>query len=353
MYGRQRNMQKSPLSNCDEVGCWVGKLPKGCVQCIKGLKSVFFATGACDEKCFYCPLSSRRRGSVASYINDTLVRNEQDILLEVLASSSEGVGITGGDPLIAIDYVVEVIKLLKNNLSRGFHIHLYTTGKRLDEKVMNKLVNAGLDELRIHITGTHSWRALKTAIDYSLDVGVENPAIPDFEKLKSIVNEGLKLDVDFINLNEMEVSESNYLGILSRGLRVNDDGLTVAGSREAALRVLNWTIEEGVSLNIHYCPAKFKDMYQFRRRLVRRFKAVRMPYETLNSEGTVRWVEIPYDDSESLKKLVLSGLAVRRGDIIYTSVKVVKRGYVKPFGRYRVVEAYPTTPRRILNICEM
>lgn len=310
-------------------------------------------TGVCDEKCFYCPLSSHRKGSAASYINDTSVRNEQDILLEVLASSSKGIGVTGGDSLIVIDYVTELIKLLKNNLSRKFHIHLYTTGKRLNEKVMNKLVNAGLDELRIHITGAHSWRALKTALDYSLDVGIENPAIPDFEELKSVVNEGLKLNVDFINLNEMEVSESNYLRILGRGLRVNDDGLTVAGSREVALRILERVMEEGLPLNIHYCPARFKDMYQFRRRLVRRFRAVKIPYETLSLEGIVRWVEIPCNDSELLRRLVLSGLAVRREDIIYTSVKVLKRGYAKLLGHYKIVEAYPTTPRRILNICEM
>ncbi|MEM0014246.1 MAG: radical SAM protein [Zestosphaera sp.] len=346
-------MQKQTPSNCDEVGCWVGKLPKGCAQCIKGLKSVFFATGICGERCFYCPLSSHRKGSARNYINESLVRDERDILLEILASSSKGVGVTGGDPLIVADYVAEVIRLLKDNLGRRFHVHLYTTGKHLDEKVMNTLVNVGLDELRIHVTGTHSWEALRIALDHNLDVGIENPAVPDFEGLKNMISEGVKFGVDFINLNEMEVSESNYLGIMSKGLRVNSDGLTVAGSRETALRVMAWVLEEGVPVNIHYCPARFKDMYQFRRRLIRRFRAVRMPYETLSIEGTVKWVEVPYSESESLRRLILSGLAVRRGNTVYASVKATKYWRANLPNNCRVVEAYPTTPRRILNTCEI
>lgn len=44
----------------------------------------------------------------------------KDVVLEVLASGSRGVGITGGDPLLAIEDVVEVVKNLKEVLVRVF-----------------------------------------------------------------------------------------------------------------------------------------------------------------------------------------------------------------------------------------
>ncbi len=329
----------------------MGKLPKGCIQCVKGLKSVFLATGVCNEGCFYCPLSSAKKGKAVSYINEVPVREGRDILLEVLASRSKGVGITGGDPILVVDYVADVIKLLKGSLRRGFHIHLYTTGKHLNENALRKLVDAGLDELRIHVTGAHSWRALGMALNYSsLDVGIENPAVPDFETLKNIVVEGFKLGVNFINLNEMEVSELNYAGVVSRGLRVNPDGLTVAGSREAALQALNWVLGEGFPVNLHYCPARFKDKYQFRRRLIRRFRGSRRVYESINSEGLVKWIEVPFSDDDLLNGLILSDLAYRRGSTVYLSVRLAKRLNLNESPK--VVEAYPTTPRMILNTYE-
>lgn len=340
------------VSKCDELGCWIGKLPRGCNLCIKGLKSVFFVTGVCNEKCFYCPISSSRRGRTSSYLNEVLVNMKNDIVLEVLASGSRGVGITGGDPLLAINDVVEVIKTLKEIFGRSFHIHMYTTGRNLKEEHLSMLSRAGLDELRIHVTGTHSWNALKSALNYSFDIGIENPAMPDFASLRDLVMEGYRLGVQFINLNEMEVSESNYTGILSKGFKVNPDGLTVRGSREAALHVMNWVLEEGLSINIHYCPAKFKDKYQYRRRLIKRFRRTRLPYEIINREGMVKWVEAPYENNQLVDYLVLSDLALRRDSVIYSSVKLLKnlKSVIPAHQQIKVIEAYPTTPRKLLNI---
>jgi len=340
------------IRECEDLGCWIGRLPRGCNLCVKGLKSVFFVTGVCNEKCFYCPISTSRRGKTSAYINEVFVNKVNDIVLEVLASGSRGVGITGGDPLLAVDYVVKVMRTLKEVFGRDFHIHMYTTGKNLRTEYLDILSDAGLDELRIHVTGQHSWDALKSALNYGFVTGIENPAIPDFSKLRDLVVKGLELGAHFINLNEMEVSESNYVGILSRGLKVNPDGLTVRGSREAALQVMSWVLKEGLAANIHYCPAKFKDKYQYRRRLIKRFKRTRLPYESINREGVTKWVEVPYEDNQLLNYLILSDLALKKGDIVYSSVKLFKklRNTISKRQQIRLIEAYPTTPRKLLNI---
>ncbi len=340
---------------CSDLGCWIGRLPEGCSLCIKGLKSVFFATGVCGEGCFYCPISEFRRGKRVSYINEVPVRDVKDIVLEVLASGSRGVGITGGDPLLAIEDVVEVVKNLKEVFGEGFHVHMYTTGRNLKVEHLDKLSDAGLDELRIHVTGPHSWDALKTALNYGFNTGIENPVLPDFSKMKKLVEEGYRLGVRFINLNEMEVSESNYAGILSRGLRVNTDGLTVQGSREVALQIMNWVLEEGLTINVHYCPAKFKDRYQYRRRLIRRFKRTRLPYETLSREGLVKFIEAPYENTQPVNYLVLSGLAFKKAHTIYANIKLSKKlmNLIPRSQHVRIVEAYPTSPRKLLNVTSL
>ena len=77
-----------------------------------GAKSVLFVTGVCRDSCFYCPVSRDRRGRDVVYVNEVPVGSLKDVVEEVAASMSEGVGITGGDPLLALERVVEYVKLL-------------------------------------------------------------------------------------------------------------------------------------------------------------------------------------------------------------------------------------------------
>ena len=332
--------------NCGEYGCWVGELAQGCKLCKKGLKSVLFITGLCLEHCYYCPISFERRGKDVTLINDLRVRDDTDILLEVLSSRSRGIGITGGDPLLKFDKLIRYIKLLKEFFGKEFHIHLYTTGLTLNDERLNRLVDAGLDEIRFHITGNHSWQALERALDYSIDVGIENPVIPDdFDRLKEIILKGFKLGVKFINMNELEFSESNYDKLLMRGMRSRSDSVGAIGSEDTALRIMEWIIDEGININLHYCPARFKDKYQFRLRLSLRAKTTLRTYETL-SDSLVKWAEIIECPKEIISMLVSYGIAFKVGRTLVTNVDVAES---LPC-RYRIIEAYPLSPRRILNI---
>ncbi|HDN75817.1 MAG TPA: 4Fe-4S cluster-binding domain-containing protein, partial [Acidilobales archaeon] len=119
-------MVRKMEGDCEEFGCWVGELAVGCKLCKEGLKSTLFLTGLCPERCFYCPISFERRGKDVTFINEVLVKDLSDVIIEVIASRSRGIGITGGEPLVRFNKLVKVIKELKEFFGDEFHIHLYT-----------------------------------------------------------------------------------------------------------------------------------------------------------------------------------------------------------------------------------
>jgi len=333
--------------SCQDFGCWVGELLKGCKLCMDGLKTVVFVTGICPEKCFYCPLSKWRKNSDVIYVNEVKVEDLNDIIIESLISGSEGAGITGGDPLAKFERTLTIIRSLKEFFGAKYHIHLYTSGMLLNKNRLEKLVKAGLDELRIHITGQHSWRALELAKDADLTVAIENPVLPGSDDfLKNLVMKAVKLGIRFINLNELEFSETNYESLIMRGYKPSIKyGIAAEGSRETAINLLDWVIEEGLNISIHFCPALYKDKYQFRKRMWRRGLRTKQFYEELR-DGIVRWAEIHgCPEKRRYNELLSLGLGVLRNGRLIVNPSIARslgcRGYI--------IEAYPTTPRKELN----
>jgi pyruvate formate-lyase activating enzyme-like uncharacterized protein len=310
---------------------------------MEGSKSVIFVTGVCPERCWYCPLSSSRKGKDVIYVNEIRARDIKDIITEVAANLSKGAGITGGDPIARLGRTIEIIKSLKSAFGKDFHIHLYTSGYLLTKEKMRELVKAGLDEIRIHITGEHSYKALEIAVKSGIVAGVENPVIPGSERdLLDMIRKAARIGAVFVNLNELEFSEGNEASLLLRGYRTND-GISVIGSKETALRVMSAVMSEGIEIGVHFCPAKYKDAVQYRKRLARRAVATRLPYEEVDGP-LVRWAEINVDE-ESLRKLVLSDLAVVRDKKVTTSVTLAKH-----LGRpYTSIIAFPLNPRQVIE----
>jgi len=332
-------------ASCSDLGCWVGQLPKGCELCIKGLKSVVFVTGICSENCFYCPISPARRGKDLMYVNDCPVSSRKDIICELVASGSTGVGLTGGDPLVRLDRTLSIIRMLKDFFGSEFHIHLYTTGLLINDGVLSKLVGVGLDELRIHVVAEYSWHALEVALKHSISVGIENPVLPGaLEDMKKLILRAHDIGVEFINLNELEFSEGNYLSLRLRGFRPKSDGVAAEGSEELAIEILEWVKDLNLDINVHYCPAVFKDRYQYIRRMQRRALNTKLIYEEV-SNGLVRWASISSCPEAVVDKLIRSDQAFVIDKEVVTSIRVAK----KLGCDFQVVEALPLTPRKILN----
>ncbi|TFF91276.1 radical SAM protein, partial [Candidatus Thorarchaeota archaeon] len=250
--------------------------------------------------CFYCPLSVEKRGHDVIFADEMPVRDTHDVLHEARAIRAEGSGISGGDPLCRLDRTVEYIRLLKEEFGLGFHVHLYTSVTDVDQHTLERLVAAGLDEIRFHPQGT-DWAGIERALETDLCVGIEVPAIPEEEdRLKQTVLRAEKMGVSFVNVNELEASETNFQKLASLGMKLTDmQSASIEGSEATAKAILDWAREVVTGVSLHYCSARYKDAVQMRRRLERRL------------EETIREFE-QRDDSDPL--LVLGIIRAKHGE---------------------------------------
>jgi len=267
---------------------------------------VLLVTGRCGESCYYCPLSEAKKGKDVVYADELLVSRDEDIILEAEAIGARGTGITGGDPLMAMERTVRYIRLLKERFGPGHHVHLYTA--TVDRQKFLELQEAGLDELRIHPPIEHWPHLERLGIAEALEgsimkVGFEVPAIPgELEGLLSVCRHAADLGLDFVNLNELEVSETNCQALLGRGFRVSSDvSSAMQGSMEIALQAME---EMGDEVPMHFCSSSFKDRVQLRERLKRRAKRVARPMDLVTSEGMVLLGIVETDDLPAAAKLL-------------------------------------------------
>jgi pyruvate formate-lyase activating enzyme-like uncharacterized protein len=268
-----------------------GSLPVSCVMCQHGSKLVLLVTGICGHDCYYCPLSSKKKGHDDTYADEKLVESDADIIFEAKSIGARGTGITGGDPLLVMARTLHHIRLLKKTFGRKHNIHLYTATP--DLKKIALLADAGLDEIRFHpppdswdSLGTTKYPdALRQARASGMRAGIEIPAIPGLEKsIIRMAREAKKAGAQFINLNELEFSEPNWDALHSRGFKIKDDVSSAAkGSQETAGKIA--AALEG-ALIVHYCSSSFKDATQLRNRLLRRAKIVATGLEIITEDGT-------------------------------------------------------------------
>lgn len=272
-----------------------GKLPKGCAKCIRGEKMVLFVTGICPNKCFFCPISEQKSGKDVVYANEWKIAKEKDILEEAKLTNAKGAGITGGDPLVKLDRTVKYIKLLKKKFGKKFHIHLYTPLNLVTEKSLEKLYKSGLDEIRFHpmLDKHNEWPRILLARKFKWDIGVEIPVIPGKKKETIKLINYIKDKVQFLNLNELEISDTNVNKLVEKGFKPKDKiSYGVKGSEKLAKELLKYLAK--TKLNVHYCTTTTKDKVQLARRIKRRALNVAFKTDFISKEGTlVRGVIYP------------------------------------------------------------
>jgi pyruvate formate-lyase activating enzyme-like uncharacterized protein len=241
---------------------------------------VLFVTGICDSACFYCPLSQDKAGNDVVFADEMPVHNNHDILYELDAIGAEGAGLSGGDPFCRLERTLDFISFLKDSQGDEFHIHLYTSQTDASEQSIRNLYEAGLDEIRFHPM-TVNWRAIEAAVKLGMDVGIEVPVIPgEVESLKKTAIRAEEIGVSFLNINELESSETNFASLSSLGLRLrNMESASIAGSAELAKEFITWSADGLESISVHYCSAHFKDAIQMRNRLERRLERTAREFE--------------------------------------------------------------------------
>ncbi len=320
---------------------------------------VLLVTGKCSYKCYYCPLSLEKQGKPVTYANEKLVQEDYDIIFEAESIDARGTGITGGDPLLAMEKVLHYIQYLKGHFGKKHNIHLYTATP--DIKKITKLADAGLDEIRFH-PSPEDWPALEAtkfpesiahARKLGLRTGIEIPCIPGKEKeMVKLAKSAKNAGAQFINLNELEFSESNWQALKAHNFEVKDDiSSSVKGSQETAGKVANAL--KGQKIIAHYCSSSFKDATQLRNRILRRARNTATELEIITKEGTFikGVIETPKPAKllNQLKKEFELPDELVRHDVdkcrIEIAAWVIEDLPVLPNCLYFIVEEYPTADR--------
>src|SRR5207247_11284203 len=145
------------------------------------------------------------------------VTQDEDVLEEARAIRATGAGITGGDPLDAVERTCHYIRILKAEFGPTFHTHLYTMST--DPEKIRALADAGLDEIRFHVppglwarAGSSAYvEAARLARSLEMTVGLEVPLIPEREAdLVRLIEWAGAEGLAFVNLNELECCEANF-----------------------------------------------------------------------------------------------------------------------------------------------
>jgi pyruvate formate-lyase activating enzyme-like uncharacterized protein len=263
-----------------------------------------------------------------------------------------GTGITGGEPLLKLDRVQDYIRLLKSEFGPAHHVHLYSSLAPSDY-TLEALARAGLDEIRLHppieewdeFSSSRYCEALEYAGKLGLHAGVEIPAI----KPVPAIIEALKELGGFLNLNELEFSETNYDAMIARGFVPIKSGYAALGSRGIALEIVS------DELPVYFCSSSSKDRVQLRERLKRKARRLARPFDEVTDDGTLVFgVLEPVPSCEHLKGISSKEYVVVNGEFVTSwqlALQLVKN-HPQLAEKARVVETYPdgmvveTTPLR-------
>jgi pyruvate formate-lyase activating enzyme-like uncharacterized protein len=314
---------------------------EGCIQCQMGSKLVLFITGHCHWMCDYCPLSENRREIDWMFANERRVDigDWDAVIEEARAMNATGAGITGGDPVMARGRVLEACKILKNEFGDDFHLHMYTSIPFKAEWAKD-FAEAGLDEIRFHFLDLESEKYTETmaaCVESGMLTGVEIPCEPDKEnELMELLETMRNMPVQFLNLNELEITVGNHNNMELRGFNLSDEITAgAAGSGELATRMRDrviaasigaadpedGTVREPYPYHLKFCTATYKDSGQLRRRFIRRGEHTISPHEILTEDGTLLFgaVDCSLEDSEDWIEEIHTETGLPRRFMLYDS----------------------------------
>lgn len=241
-----------------------------CIACRKSERTRSFITSTqCPNKCFFCfnpnqPNYDYYKSHIYPLVDELQKSADEGAKYDFLA-------ITGGEPLIHLKETCEFLRTSRT-LYPNVHTRLYTTGFCMDDNVIERLADDGLDEVRFSVkldrapTIEPTLDAIRRSIDKIDSVMVEMPIMPDStEEMKALMVRLDKLGIRGMNLLELGFPFHNVEEFNKRGYTLKpapyrvvygynySGGLPVQGSEECALELLEFAVDSAMSMGVHYC----------------------------------------------------------------------------------------------------
>ncbi|HOX54091.1 MAG: 4Fe-4S cluster-binding domain-containing protein [Candidatus Omnitrophica bacterium] len=271
----------------------IGRLSPGCSICGQGSWSCMFINGLCTANCFYCAqdrkIEEERPPKIAE---GPKFDNPSDYVDYLDKFNIQGVGFSGGEPLLVFPKLLEFIKKIRTKLGEKIYIWVYTNGGLVDKDKLHRLTKAGLNEIRFDISASgYNLEPVKLAAGIIDTVTVEIPAIPeDFKIAAESLPAIEKLGVKYLNIHQLFATRFNYGNFIKRGYTFlhNAPNISVLESEISALKLLNFAINKGLSLPINYCSTIYKSRLQGKGELLRMARFAKEGFEEITSIGYIR-----------------------------------------------------------------
>ena len=257
----------------------VGRLSPACRACEKGIGSrTFFISFQCNRDCYFC--FNHAMKDYGYYL-----QHERDAKADLyaLAEKTPGlqfVGLSGGEPLLHPEKVIDFFQTARTLFPEAY-TRLYTNGDFVDSSILRALSKAGLNEIRFSIKmedfyeGKTIFDSLVSANEHQLVTMVEMPIEPGTEGvMQGILRNLNQIGIFGINLLEMLCSLVHPGAYKERGYLIKNPPwsvlydywypgtLPIAGSEAACLNLLEYALEEGFKLGVHYCSGENKHTAQ-------------------------------------------------------------------------------------------
>ncbi len=279
-----RLARKNAIVRNDGKSIYVNALSPSCEACQLGLgTATFFVSLQCSRKCFYCFNPNQEEYNY-------FTTHTRDCLAELDTIRASGaqlnhIALTGGEPLLHKPEALEFFNGARTRFPDAY-LRLYTSGDFMDEQTLVALQTAELNEVRFSIrmhdseqARLHILEQIALAKPYIPNVMVEMPVLPNtLEEMKDILQELDRLQVFGINLLEFCFPMNNAEAYRERGYRIKNQpyrvlynygyagGLPVAGSELECLDLVEFAIDKGLKLGVHYCSLENKHTGQIYQR---------------------------------------------------------------------------------------
>jgi pyruvate formate-lyase activating enzyme-like uncharacterized protein len=273
---RQRLKDKGATIRNDGKSIVVNWISPACETCRTGVGSAtFFISLQCHRQCFYCFNPNQD-----NYEN--FARDKRDVLSELKQIHAAGqkikhLALTGGEPLLHKREAVAVFRYVGEHFPEA-QTRLYTCGDHVDSAILAELKEAGLDEIRFSIRmhdldqgHLRVFERIALAKEHIPSVMVEMPVLPGtFDAMTDILLQLDQIGIDGINLLEFcyplfnaDAFNAKGYAVKSRPYRVPYNywyagGLPIARSELECLDLLEFTIDRGLPIGVHYCSLENK-----------------------------------------------------------------------------------------------
>ncbi len=282
---------------------YTGSRSPGCEICENGYWGCNFINGLCTQNCFFCPQDRSLKDERISQTGDYEFKNPMDHIHFLKTFGIKGVGFSGGEPLLVLDNLLSHITAIRKEFGNSMYQWLYTNGDLVDNSVLKRLRDAGLNEIRFDLTArNYDVSPVLLAKKYLPVVTVEIPAVPEeFESIKNLLVEWESIGLDFLNIHQLYATAYNYKSFRQRNYHIlHQPDAPVFESEICALKLLRFSHERKLSIPINYCCNAFKARFQPRGQRIREGKIFLKGYEEITNPGYIRsiWIHNSIDKLE-------------------------------------------------------